>query len=55
MIFRWNKRPLLSLFSRHIIKYPTPINLNYMWSFGSVVGICLVIQVIAGILLHLAY
>jgi len=51
MILRWNKHPLLSLFSSHIIEYPTPINLNYMWSFGSAAGICLVIQIITGIFL----
>jgi len=55
MTFRWNKHPLLSLFSSHIISYPTPINLNYMWSFGSAAGICLVIQIITGIFLAMYY
>ena len=55
MILRWNKHPLLSLFSSHIIEYPTPINLNYMWSFGSAAGICLVIQIITGIFLAMYY
>ena len=55
MTFRWNKHPLLSLFSSHIIEYPTPINLNYMWSFGSAAGICLVIQIITGIFLAMYY
>ena len=55
MTFRWNKHPLLSLFSSHIIAYPTPINLNYMWSFGSAAGICLVIQIITGIFLAMYY
>jgi len=43
------------LFSSHIIEYPTPINLNYMWSFGSAAGICLVIQIITGIFLAMYY
>ena len=47
--------PLLSLFSSHIIEYPTPINLNYIWSFGSAAGICLVIQIITGIFLAMYY
>ena len=47
--------PLFSLFSSHIIEYPTPINLNYMWSFGSAAGICLVIQIITGIFLAMYY
>ena len=55
MTLRWNKHPLLSLFSSHIIEYPTPINLNYIWSFGSAAGICLVIQIITGIFLAMYY
>lgn len=55
MTFRWNKHPLTSLISSHIIEYPTPINLNYMWSFGSAAGICLVIQIITGIFLAMYY
>jgi len=55
MLFRWNKHPLSSLFSSHIIEYPTPINLNYMWSFGSAAGICLIIQIITGIFLAMYY
>jgi len=55
MTLRWNKHPLLSLFSSHIIEYPTPINLNYMWSFGSAAGICLIIQIITGIFLAMYY
>jgi len=39
----------------HIITYPTPINLNYMWSFGSMAGICLVIQILTGIFLAMHY
>jgi len=55
MTLRCNKHPLFSLFSSHIIEYPTPINLNYMWSFGSAAGICLVIQIITGIFLAMYY
>jgi len=32
----------------YLIKYPTPINLNYMWGFGSMAGIFLVIQILSG-------
>jgi len=40
---------LLSFVESHIISYPTPINLNYLWSFGSLAGLCLVIQIITGV------
>ena len=52
---RWNKDFLLSFVDSHIIDYPTPVNLNYMWSFGSTAGLCLVIQIITGIFLAMHY
>jgi quinol-cytochrome oxidoreductase complex cytochrome b subunit len=52
---RWNKKNLLSFIDSHIINYPTPINLNYMWSFGSTAGICLVIQILSGVFLAMHY
>jgi len=53
---RWNKELLLaSSFSNHIVEYPTPANLNYMWSFGSAAGICLFVQIITGIFLAMYY
>jgi len=55
LLKRWNKKILLSFIDSHIINYPTPINLNYMWSFGSAAGICLLIQIITGIFLAMHY
>ena len=52
---RWNINYLLAFVDNHIIHYPTPINLNYAWSFGSTAGICLVIQIISGIFLAMHY
>jgi len=52
---RWNKDYLLSFIDSHIIDYPTPINLNYLWSFGSMAGLCLVIQIVTGIFLAMHY
>lgn len=52
---RWNKDSILSFIDSHIISYPTPINLNYMWSFGSLAGLCLVIQIITGVFLGMHY
>jgi len=39
----------------YLIKYPTPINLNYMWNFGSMAGIFLVIQILSGFFLTMFY
>jgi quinol-cytochrome oxidoreductase complex cytochrome b subunit len=52
---RWNKENLLSFVDSHIIDYPTPVNLNYFWSFGSTAGLCLVIQILTGIFLAMHY
>jgi ubiquinol-cytochrome c reductase cytochrome b subunit len=52
---RWNKDHILSFVDSHIIDYPTPINLNYLWSFGSAAGIALVIQILTGVFLAMHY
>jgi ubiquinol-cytochrome c reductase cytochrome b subunit len=54
-LHRWNKNNIISFVDSHIINYPTPVNLNYMWSFGSTAGLCLVIQIITGIFLAMHY
>jgi len=54
-LHRWNKNNITSFVDSHIINYPTPVNLNYMWSFGSTAGLCLVIQIITGIFLAMHY
>lgn len=52
---RVNKNYLVGLIDSHIIHYPSPITLTYAWSFGSLSGICLVIQMISGIFLAMHY
>lgn len=54
-LFRWNKNYILAVFYNHLIEYPSPINLTYAWSFGSLAGMCLVIQIITGIFLAMHY
>ena len=49
------KQPLFSTINDHLIDYPTPSNLNYMWSFGSLAGLCLMIQIATGIFLAMHY
>lgn len=36
-------------------QYPTPKNLSYWWNFGSLAGLCLVIQIVTGIVLVMHY
>jgi ubiquinol-cytochrome c reductase cytochrome b subunit len=39
----------------HLLEYPTPVNFNYFWSFGSLAGIFLTVQLVSGILLAMYY
>lgn len=52
---RVNKNYLYALLASHVVYYPSPITLTYAWSFGSLAGICLVIQIISGIFLAMHY
>jgi ubiquinol-cytochrome c reductase cytochrome b subunit len=38
-----------------MVDSPQPVNLNYAWNFGSLLGLSLVIQIITGILLAMNY
>jgi ubiquinol-cytochrome c reductase cytochrome b subunit len=49
------KQPVFSTLNDHLIEYPTPSNLSYWWGFGSLAGICLVIQIITGVFLAMHY
>ena len=52
---RLNKNYMLAFIDSHIVHYPSPINLSYAWSFGSLAGICLVIQILTGLFLAMHY
>ena len=49
------KQPLLATVNDHLIDYPTPSNLSYWWGFGSLAGICLIVQIATGIFLAMHY
>ncbi len=48
-------RPLINVINNHLIDYPTPANINYLWNFGSIAGIFLVVQIITGVFLAMHY
>jgi quinol-cytochrome oxidoreductase complex cytochrome b subunit len=48
-------RPIVNILNDHLIDYPTPININYLWNFGSLAGIFLGIQIVSGIFLAMHY
>lgn len=49
------RNPLLAVLSNHIDGYPSPINLSYLWGFGSIAGMALVTQIVTGVLLAMHY
>nr|AEP27445.1 cytochrome b [Deporaus betulae] len=47
--------PLLSIANSSLIDLPTPSNISTMWNFGSLLGLCLVIQIVTGLFLAMHY
>uniref|UniRef100_A0AAU6PBW0 Cytochrome b n=1 Tax=Complanledra complana TaxID=3078487 RepID=A0AAU6PBW0_9HEMI len=46
---------LLMILNSSLVDLPAPINLSYWWNFGSILGFCLIIQLITGIFLSMHY
>ena len=46
---------LLRLLNSYIIDSPQPANISYLWNFGSLLGTCLVIQILTGVFLAMHY
>nr|QNG97280.1 cytochrome b [Erythrogenys gravivox]QNG97290.1 cytochrome b [Erythrogenys gravivox] len=47
--------PLMKLVNDSLIDLPTPSNISSWWNFGSLLGICLITQIITGLLLATHY
>jgi ubiquinol-cytochrome c reductase cytochrome b subunit len=47
--------PLLKLVNAYIIDASQPSNISYLWNFGSLLAVCLVIQIITGVTLAMHY
>ena len=47
--------PILTIPNAYLIDSPAPSNLSYIWSFGSLLGTCLVLQIITGVTLAFHY
>nr|APX39771.1 cytochrome b [Lachnaia tristigma] len=47
--------PLVKIINNSLVDLPTPSNISYMWNFGSLLGLCLVIQIVTGIFLAMHY
>nr|AFB19951.1 cytochrome b [Garrulax pectoralis] len=47
--------PLMKIINDSLIDLPTPSNISTWWNFGSLLGICLITQIITGLLLAMHY
>jgi ubiquinol-cytochrome c reductase cytochrome b/c1 subunit len=54
---QWTERrlPILGLMHSSFVAYPTPRNLNYLWTFGAILSFMLGVQIITGIVLAMHY
>jgi len=53
IIFKKNK--LINIIYNSLINLPTPLNISIWWNFGSLLGICLLIQILRGLILTIHY
>jgi len=56
-VLRWleARLPILSLAHGTAVSFPTPRNLNYLWTFGAILTFMLVAQIVTGIVLTMHY
>jgi ubiquinol-cytochrome c reductase cytochrome b subunit len=47
--------PFLKLVNAYVIDHSQPSNINYLWNFGSLLAICLIIQIVTGVTLAMHY
>nr|AFQ62397.1 cytochrome b [Kateretes pedicularius] len=47
--------PLLKIMNGSLIDLPSPSNISTLWNFGSLLGLCLMIQILTGLFLAMHY
>ena len=45
----------LRLFNSYMVDNPEPANISYLWNFGSLLALCLGIQILTGVFLAMHY
>nr|ABB82494.1 cytochrome b [Heteromys irroratus] len=51
----WKTHPLMKMVNHAFIYLPAPINISGWWNFGSLIGLCLIIQITTGLFLAMHY
>jgi ubiquinol-cytochrome c reductase cytochrome b/c1 subunit len=56
-VAKWfdERLPVARLMHDSFVAFPTPRNLNYLWTFGGILVFCLVAQIVTGIILAMHY
>lgn len=49
------KHPILRIANRALVDLPAPINISAWWNFGSLLFLCLIIQILTGLFLAIHY
>uniref|UniRef100_B2KPV2 Cytochrome b n=1 Tax=Dionda serena TaxID=364071 RepID=B2KPV2_9TELE len=47
--------PLMKIANNALVDLPTPSNISAMWNFGSLLGLCLITQILTGLFLAMHY
>nr|WKU83907.1 cytochrome b [Criorhina coquilletti] len=47
--------PVLKIANNALVDLPSPINISMWWNFGSLLGLCLIIQILTGLFLSMHY
>jgi ubiquinol-cytochrome c reductase cytochrome b subunit len=47
--------PVLTLVNSYLVDSPQPSTISYLWNFGSLLGLCLIAQIVSGILLAMHF
>nr|YP_010580838.1 cytochrome b [Euwallacea interjectus]UZT26984.1 cytochrome b [Euwallacea interjectus] len=55
MTKQFKNNPIIKIFNSSLVNLPTPSNISSMWNFGSLLGLCLMIQIATGLFLAMHY
>nr|YP_010490521.1 cytochrome b [Regioscalpellum regium]UWM13007.1 cytochrome b [Regioscalpellum regium] len=47
--------PLMKIVNSVLVDLPSPTNLSYLWNFGSLLGLCLILQLVTGLFLSMHF
>lgn len=47
--------PLIKIINNSLVDLPTPSNISAIWNFGSLLGLCLITQIVTGLFLAIHY